>query len=304
MKEYFEKFKPDILKVADANGDGVISFPEFLFFITILQLPIGLLAKEFAKVDATGMKMSKEQFSKTLTRLRKKTLLGQKQTNRGSGVLPDARMVSAQEEDFQRANDEICNELFGKKEFCTLKDFIDFRQKVRTALRHYEFYQYGLEDEEKKTISAENFVKSLLVCMPLNNVQPYLKRIHQIKLDGEVTFEEFIAFQNFIDDVDTIKEKVLAYRYITVEQLRKLADEFSHNDEYCKKHKVRISDIQIAALVHLLDLDDNGQLDHDEVVGVLEDRMMLGQGREAELKEAINSGVQKGLSWIKQTLKI
>jgi Ca2+-binding EF-hand superfamily protein len=43
-KEYFEKYHPDILKVADSNNDGVISFPEFFFFITILQLPIGLVA--------------------------------------------------------------------------------------------------------------------------------------------------------------------------------------------------------------------------------------------------------------------
>ena len=49
MKGYFEKFKPDILTVADTNSDGYISFPEFLFFITILQMPIGLLAKEFAR---------------------------------------------------------------------------------------------------------------------------------------------------------------------------------------------------------------------------------------------------------------
>jgi hypothetical protein len=59
-KGYFEKFKPDVLTVADANGDGVISFPEFLFFITILQLPIGLLAKEFAKVDSKEMKMNRD----------------------------------------------------------------------------------------------------------------------------------------------------------------------------------------------------------------------------------------------------
>ncbi len=35
-KAYFEKFQPDVLKVADINNDGVISFPEFFFFITIL----------------------------------------------------------------------------------------------------------------------------------------------------------------------------------------------------------------------------------------------------------------------------
>ena len=46
-KAYFDKFSPDILRVADSNNDGVISFPEFFFFITILQLPPGLLAREF-----------------------------------------------------------------------------------------------------------------------------------------------------------------------------------------------------------------------------------------------------------------
>ncbi len=35
-KEYFEKFKPAVLSVADVNGDGVIDFPEFFFFVTIL----------------------------------------------------------------------------------------------------------------------------------------------------------------------------------------------------------------------------------------------------------------------------
>jgi len=39
---------------------------------------------------------------------------------------------------------------------------------------------------------------------------------------------------------------------------------------------VKITSEQLKALVKLLDLDDNGQLDHDEVIGVLEERMMLG----------------------------
>jgi len=78
-------------------------------------LPIGVLAKEFAKQDAKEMKMNKEQFSKTLTSLRKKTLLGQKQTNRGKGVIPDARKISANEEDLLSANEKICGELFSGK---------------------------------------------------------------------------------------------------------------------------------------------------------------------------------------------
>lgn len=106
----------------------------------------------------------------------------------------DARNISAKEEDFLAANDEIIRQLFTGREHSTLKDFIDFREKLKTALRHYEFHQYGLVDEEKEAISLEDFAKSLLVCLPLNQINRYLKRISAIDLKGEVTFTEFIAF--------------------------------------------------------------------------------------------------------------
>lgn len=76
-KEYFEKYHPeDVLKVADSNNDGVISFPEFLCFITILQLPEGFLEKEFRKLEDPTKGMSKEVFSRNLNRLRSKTAMG------------------------------------------------------------------------------------------------------------------------------------------------------------------------------------------------------------------------------------
>lgn len=76
-KAYFEKYHPeDVLKVADSNNDGVISFTEFLCFITILQLPEGFLEKEFRKLDDPSKGMSKEVFSRNLNRLRTKTAMG------------------------------------------------------------------------------------------------------------------------------------------------------------------------------------------------------------------------------------
>ncbi len=54
----------------------------------------------------------------------------------------------------------------------------------------------------------------------------------------------------------------------------------------------------------MLDLDGNGQLDQDEVIGVLDQRKMLGQGKETEFKEVLESGLKKGWSWVRDTLKI
>jgi hypothetical protein len=153
--------------VADSNNDGVISFPEFFFFITILQLPESLVYQEFSRADPKDLKMTKERFTETLTKLRHQTLLGKKQTNQ-SKVIPDARKICAKEEDFKVANEEITTNLFRGKTHITMRDFKEFREKLKTAMRHYEFHQYGIVNEEKDTISAENFVKSLLVCLPPN----------------------------------------------------------------------------------------------------------------------------------------
>lgn len=69
--------------------------------------------------------------------------------------------------------------------------------------------------DEKNSIPAEDFAKSLLICLPLNQTNQYLKRIQNLNIEGSVSFEEFIAFAFFIDELDQIKQKVLAFRYIT-----------------------------------------------------------------------------------------
>ena len=57
-KEYMEKYSSKvgaILHLADADGDGTISFTEFFFFITILQLPDILIQKDFEKHEGKKM---------------------------------------------------------------------------------------------------------------------------------------------------------------------------------------------------------------------------------------------------------
>ena len=109
--------------------------------------------------------------------------------------------------------------MFEAKNNIGIEDFTTFKQKLRLALRHFEFHQYEVI-EGKETISIEEFAKSLMVCLPQHQAALYFKRINSLNLEGEVTFNEFIAFQNFIDDVQTIKAKVAIYKHITQDQLK------------------------------------------------------------------------------------
>lgn len=50
------------------------------------------------------------------------------------------------------------------------------------------------------------------------------------------------------------------------------------------KDGVDISEFQAKALFMLLDDDDSGELEPDEIFGVLEERQQLGQDKEAKIK--------------------
>lgn len=298
MSEYFEKNQIEALKLADVNGDGVIDFTEFFFFITIMQIPETIVEDVFRKHGDKPDTISAEDFGKVLSELRKNTILGSKQKNKS---FLDARLVKASEEDFMNTNKSIAKHMLKGDTEISLVKFMEYREDLKTALRHFEFHNYDVD--ENNTISCEDFAKSLLVCLPIKTSQNYVKRIHSLNLEGRVTFKEFIAFQNFIDNADQIKKKILAYKYITFEQLVDLAGEFCKKDDYCQREKTSISNAQLDAFLRVMDLDGNGNLDYGEIMGVLEGRLLLGQGQEDQLKEAIQSGSKKVVDFVRDLVK-
>ena len=93
-------------------------------------------------------------------------------------------------------------------------------------------------------------------------------------------------------EAEDIKEKVNAYKYLTKEQFTELCREFETESDYCKKEKVVISDVQIDTVFQLLDEDDSGTLDHDEIVGVLQGQQTFGQSQDQEFQEQVIKIIQ------------
>ena len=53
-----------------------------------------------------------------------------------------------------------------------------------------------------------------------------------------------------------------------------------------------------------MDIDGNGQLDHDEIIGVLEERGGLGQGKEDKAKAELVDALTKVLSQLREKIGI
>jgi len=133
-------------------------------------------------------------------------------------------------------------------------------------------------------ILADDFGRSLLIFLPFSKYQHYIDRLEN-KLghlkDGRVSFEEFVAFQYFLEDIDEIKDHVNQYRYVDKAMFQKLVTDFEKKSPFTmqNKSKNRVSQVQIDTLFDILDLDGNGSLDQEEIIGVLQERMLLGQGK-------------------------
>lgn len=198
---YFDKFTPEIMTIVDANKDQKIDFNEYIFFITLLQLPEGEIMRTIEKVNPEERKINRAQLGNELKHLRKSTALGSKQTSKS--FLPDARKITS---DDNHITECILEHLFNGKEFITIEDFSSLKNKLKYALLHYEFHQF--EVGEDGSISAQDFAKSLLSCLNFSQASKYSRRIHSLNLKGSVTFEEYVAFHNLIEKADIIKMKI------------------------------------------------------------------------------------------------
>lgn len=66
-----------------------------------------------------------------------------------------------------------------------------------------------------------------------------------------------------------IVELVMTKGFIDFKGLRDLVDDFEEEDPYCQEQDVHISDGMLRAFLDAMDLDGNGKLDTDEVIGIL-----------------------------------
>ena len=127
----------------------------------------------------------------------------------------------------------------------------------------------------------EAFLRSLSVCLHGNKVEKYLRRIKKVvaKLEEDphfkgagVSLEEFIAFQYFLDNIDSLRSKLNQFKYLDYDMYREVFENFSKHNDYCKEKKVCISDVQMISVFNLVDTDDSGELEPEEILGVFMDR--------------------------------
>jgi Ca2+-binding EF-hand superfamily protein len=254
----------------DTNGDGIIDFPEYVFFTTLLSIPQDDVKTAFMMFDLDDSgTLDRDEFKEVLANLREKTRVGKNST----GFRPGMKSSGSVEEG------GLVEFFFGKngKKTLTLKKFEDFLSQLHAEMVSLEFSHYDFNS--KGYMSYKDFALSLVASGNVSEIRKYLGRVSTLPEDlpGKgVSLQEFQEVYKLRPRLHAMHVALQTYggsSGVKKDDFRRAAKKIGG---------ANLTDVQIDILYHVFDLDGDGTLDADEFVNIISHKLPTSGGAMGE----------------------
>ncbi|BAT78135.1 Calcium uptake protein [Vigna angularis] len=271
----------DFFMLFDVDNDGLISFKEYMFFVTLLSLPESSFSAVFKMFDRDNDgEIDKEEFKKVMQSMRSHTRLG---VHHGDGRRTGRKSNASVE------NGGLVEYLFGKDGRGRLKHdkFVQFIRDLHDEIVRLEFAHYNYKS--RKTISAKDFARSIVSSADLSHLGRLLELVDELSKDPRlkdvrITFEEF---KNFSE----LRKKLLPFS-LAIFSFSDVQGLITRDDfQRAASHVcgLSLSDNVVEIVFHLFDANRDGSLSTEEFVRVL-------QHRERDIAQTMETGIVGFLS--------
>ncbi|CAL5020936.1 unnamed protein product [Urochloa decumbens] len=259
----------------DTNGDGVISFSEYIFFVTLLSIPESSFNVAFKMFDLDhNGEIDKDEFKKVMTLMRSYNRQGAAHRD----GLRFGRKVGQPVE-----NGGLVEYFFGKDGDGHLHydKFSSFLKQLHDEIVRLEFSHYDVKSS--KTIPVKDFALSMVASADMNHINKLLDRVddlddHPDLKDMRITFEEFKAFADLRRRLEPFAMAIFSYGKIngllTKQDLKRAASHVCGVD---------LTDTVVDIIFHVFDSDRDGNLSSEEFLRSL-------QRRESDIRQPTTSG--------------
>ncbi|MFS7996814.1 putative calcium uptake protein/3 [Helianthus anomalus] len=262
----------------DVNNDGLISFKEYIFFVTVLAIPESSFSVAFKMFDIDNDgEIDREEFKKVMALMRSHNRQGafNKRGHR-TGLRIGGRVE----------NGGLVHYFFGEDGNQRLQHdkFVQFLRDLHDEMIGLEFSHYDFNSSG--SIPAKDFMLSMVASGDIRHMNKLLDRVDELDKephlkDIRVTFEEFKNFAELRKKLQPFSLALFSYGqvngFLTRNDFQRAA---SH---VCG---VSLSDNVIELIFHLFDANQDGHLCSDEFLRVM-------HRREKETSQLTNSGIMK-----------
>ncbi|KAK2828880.1 hypothetical protein Q5P01_019914 [Channa striata] len=242
------------------GDNGLISYTEYLFLLTILTKPRTGFHIAFKMLDVDGNEqVDQKEF------LKLKNIIGKTKLR----VAKDSTESPA--EDAQDVETTLQAYFFGRKGDNKLQyqEFRKFMEDLQAEVQEMEFLQFS---KGMDTMRREDFAEWLLHYTSEEDNEVYWENMRKRIPAGEsITFDEFRAFCLFTNNLEdfsiSLKMVTEASRPVGMAQFKRAVRIATGND---------LSDNVLDTVFKLFDTDGDNCLSHKEFLGVMNDRVLRG----------------------------
>jgi Ca2+-binding EF-hand superfamily protein len=248
------KTLPAAFKIADQNGDGLLSFQEYLFFVTLLSIPEKSFKVAFKLMDEDGSgKVDQQEFLRVMKLVKKLSPPATQTTTEAGGIA-----------------EGWLNHFFGPtgKNGLTLEAFTAFLRQLNQDVLKMEYSLYDKQDVGY--LSQRDFG---LLIVSFANPKDFIDRA--AALDSTplrpFSFDQFQGFNELIEHIDDVEMGIQLYqlnnRPFRKQDLQRLTR------IVCK---TELNQQVIDTIMHIFDKNGDGSLEADEFVAVIKKRKSRG----------------------------
>ncbi|CAK9134298.1 unnamed protein product [Ilex paraguariensis] len=265
----------------DTNNDGLISFPEYIFLVTLLSIPESSFSVAFKMFDLDGSgEIDREEFKKVMALMRTHSRQGARHRD---GQRTGLKVSSSVEDG------GLLEFFFGKDGKACLEHgkFVQFLRDLHDEILRLEFAHYDFKSQGN--ISAKDFVLSMVASADMRHINQFLARVDELNnephlRDIRITFEEF---KNFAELRKRLLPLSLAiFSHGKVNGLLTKQDFQRAAYQVCG---ISLSDNVIDMIFYIFDINRDGSLSSDEFLRVLQRRENdISQPREAGLMRLLS----------------
>ncbi|KAF6158043.1 hypothetical protein GIB67_014837 [Kingdonia uniflora] len=248
----------------DTNSDGLISFAEYIFFVTLLSIPESSFAVAFKMFDLNSSgDIDKEEFKKVMALMRAHNRQG---AHHRDGLRTGLRVGCSVD------NGGLLEFFFGKDGSSSLKheEFVTFLRDLHEEILRLEFAHYDYK--RRGTISAKDFALSMVASADMSHISKFLGRADNLSKqphlkDLRISLEEFMTFAELRKSLEPLTLAIFSYG--KVNGLLSKQDFQRACSNVCG---VSLTDKMVDIIFHLFDTNGDGTLSIKEFVRVLQRR--------------------------------
>ncbi|XP_065850325.1 calcium uptake protein, mitochondrial-like [Euphorbia lathyris] len=248
----------------DTNNDGLISFPEYIFFVTILSIPESSFSVAFKMFDLNNNgEIDREEFKRVMSLMRTQNRQG---ASHRDGQRVGLRVVGPVE------NGGLLEYFFGKDGNTCLQHgtFVQFLRDLHDEILKLEFAHYDFK--KSGTISAKDFALSMVASADISHITKLLDRVDEIDTmprlrNLRITFDEFKDFAELRRQLQSLSMAIFSYGKVNGTLTK--SDFQRAASQVCG---ISITNNLVDVIFHVFDANRDGSLSSDEFISVLQRR--------------------------------